>query len=202
MGSIMTGVAVALPALYVMWLLPLPAPTAEFTQMVATRKALVYLSPGAFFLKAVLIYPLIEEVFYRGLMFTLLRRYAPGWLAVLAPTSLFALTHAGSGLVNVGFAFIVGLYFCWLVVRSRSLLTSVLCHAAINLFLLFVFDPIMDTRGLVNRPDAFAPLPLAMLAGSLALLVYGVHILRAEFGRRQTPREARGASDVAVSAVA
>lgn len=200
--SLTTGVAIALPALYVMLLLPLPVPTADFSEMAVARKALLYLMPGTYFLKAVLIYPVLEEVFYRGLMFTLFRRYTSRWCAAFVPTSIFAITHIGSGLVNVGFAFIVGLYFCWLVVRSRSLLTSVLCHAAINLFVLFVFHPIMSAHDLVNRIDAFAPLPLAMLAGSVALLIYGIYCLRAEFRPRQPARDARRVAKAVVSAVA
>lgn len=171
--SILTGFAVTLPVFFVILMLPLPEPNEEFRQVVTARKTVVYLLPGIFLLKAVLIYPVIEEVFYRGIFFSLLRRYVPMWLAVLVPTSIFALTHAGSGLINVGFAFSVGLYFSWLVVHSRSLLTNVLCHGAINLFVLFGLNPIWDVHHVIAPIDFLEPLPLALLVGSLALLVYG-----------------------------
>lgn len=200
--SILTGFAITLPVLYLLLILPLPEPSAEFQQMVAARKALVYLLPGAFLLKAVLIYPLIEEVVYRGVVFSLLRRYVPMWLAVLVPTSIFAVTHAGSGPANVMFAFLVGLYFSWLVVRSRSLLTNVLCHGAINLFALFAMNPIWSVHDVVSPADALGPLPLTMLAGSLALFVYGVRILRAEFNQRASTPDERTTSSTAVPTAA
>lgn len=200
--SVLTGFAITLPVLYLLLMLPLPQPSAEFQQVIAARQALVYVLPGAFLLKAVLIYPLIEEVFYRGIVFSLLRRYVPLWLAVLVPTSIFALTHAGSGPANVVFAFVVGLYFSWLVVRSRSLLTNVLCHGAINLFVLFVMNPIWSVHAIVAPSDALRPLPLTMLAGSLALFICGVRILRAEFDRRASVQDERVTASPAVLAAA
>lgn len=202
MWSILTGFAVTLPVLYLLQLLPLPVPSAEFQQIVAARKALVYLLPGTFFLKAVLVYPLIEEVFYRGIVFSLLRRYLPMWLAVMVPTAIFALTHVGSGLANVAFALVVGLYFSWLVVRSRSLLTNVLCHGAINLFVLFAMNPIWSAQEVVSPADYLRPLPLTMLVGSLALFVYGVRILRAEFAQPRATDETRVSSLATTPAVA
>lgn len=198
--SVLTGFAVTLPVLYLLLLLPLPTPSAEFQQVVAARKALVYLLPGTFFLKGVLIVPLIEEVFYRGILFTLLRRYVPMWLAVLVPTAIFALTHVGAGPANVGFALLVGLYFSWLVVRSGSLLANVLCHGAINLFVLFVMNPIWSVHHVDTPADFLGPLPLTMLAGSLALFIHGVRILRTEFTRRQT-RGSSGLTPVSTNPV-
>jgi len=200
--SVLTGFAVTLPVLYLLLLLPLPTPSAEFLEAVAARKALVYLLPGTFLLKGVLFVPLLEEVFYRGILFALLRRYVPMWLAVLVPTSIFALTHAGSGPANVVFAFVVGLYFSWLVVRSRSLLTNVLCHGAINLFVLFAMNPIWSVHHVVAPADSLRPLPLTMLVVSLALFVYGVRILRAEFNRRPSTRDEHTTASPAVPAAA
>jgi membrane protease YdiL (CAAX protease family) len=150
----------------------------------------------------VLIYPLIEEVFYRGILFSLFRRYVPMWLAVSVPTAIFALTHVGAGPANVGFALLVGLYFSWLVVRSGSLLVNVLCHGAINLFVLFVMNPIWSVHHVDTPADFLGPLPLTMLAGSLALFVYGVRILRAEFNQRASIRDEQTTASPAVPAAA
>jgi membrane protease YdiL (CAAX protease family) len=129
----------------------------------------------------VLIYPVIEEIFYRGLLLQLLRRYTPTWLAVLVPTSLFALTHIGSGISNVILAFAFGLVSSWLVIRSRSLLPSIVCHAAVNLSVLFILTPVFAVQGLTSPNAILHPFSLLLLVSSLAVVIGGGRILRAEF---------------------
>jgi membrane protease YdiL (CAAX protease family) len=85
--------------------------------------------------------PLIEEVIFRGYLFSILERFLghwtrnPGWLAVIAIASLFALGHlvkAGITPVQIASIFITGTLYGWLRLESASIVPSVCCHIAYN----------------------------------------------------------------------
>lgn len=185
--SFVAGLALTLPAMWFVAQLRLPELAAAQAPARAGRMLQLYLHPGLLALKAVVIYPLLEELFYRGAFQQVCRRYLPAGVAVTLPNLVFAITHLGSGWTNVGFALLVGLFFSWLVIRSRSLLPAIVCHAGINAVVLFVFRPLLDS-------GAFAP-DLARFPGtidaalvmlvSLAVLGTGWHLLREEFNPRQ-----------------
>lgn len=84
---------------------------------------------------------LLEELIFRGL----LQRAAGdalGWWAVPYVAMLFAVLHVGyRSLVDVAFVFVVGLFFGWVVERTRSLLGVTLAHGLTNtmLFLIMPF---------------------------------------------------------------
>lgn len=122
-------------------LLHLPV-SARIAELARARWTNFAQHPAQLFLLAVLVVPMIEEIFYRGLILPLLRRYCPLWCAMLVSSAMFGATHLGQGYANALFAFLLGMFFAWLVVRTRSLFTSVLCHATINFSWLFVFVPI------------------------------------------------------------
>jgi membrane protease YdiL (CAAX protease family) len=182
--SLLTGVALALPVASALKLLPIPAPDAEMLRVNATRMAPLYVQPWWIALHALVIAPLWEEGVYRGLMFQMLRRYLPTWLAVGIPTFIFAGTHFTFSYHNAILAAIVGLVFNWLALCTRSLFPAMLCHAGVNLAALFILGPVFEAAGL-NTPDTWhQPLPWLMLASSLALLVAGIRALREEMGLR------------------
>ncbi len=81
----------------------------------------------------------VEEIFFRGYLLSYFR--GKRWTGALVSSAVFALCH----LVNIGkatlafvamqtvSAFAVGLCFCALTIRYKSLLPSTLLHIAINL---------------------------------------------------------------------
>ncbi|HEX2860658.1 MAG TPA: CPBP family intramembrane glutamic endopeptidase [Lacunisphaera sp.] len=181
--SFLAGLAITLPVLWLVNQLPLPGLAAATAAARAQRLEFLYLHPGLLAVKALLIYPLLEEFFYRGLVQQMCRRYLPTVAAVAVPNAIFAFTHIGSGWINVVFALLVGLFFSWLVIRSNSLLPSMVCHAAINAIVLFVLRPLGDTgtfvpdlKGLPGAMDAMLLLGLPLL-----VLVTGWRVLQAEF---------------------
>jgi membrane protease YdiL (CAAX protease family) len=181
-GCLLTGLAIALPAIYFVALLPLAAfDSASLDALAAQRTTEIFLRPGLIAVKALIAAPLLEEIVYRGLILQLLRRYTSPWLALLVANALFAITHVGSGVGNVVFAFVVGLFLSWLVIRSRSLYASMLCHSAINLCVVFALKPIFLAHGLSASDAMTHPLPLVLLAGSLGLLAAGIRMLRSAF---------------------
>lgn len=85
--------------------------------------------------------PLIEEVVFRGYLYSfseqLLRRWMsnPGWLIVVGIALLFALSHfikSGITAVQVCSVFGTGILFGWLRLRSESTVPSVCAHISYN----------------------------------------------------------------------
>jgi hypothetical protein len=145
--AVLLGIGLVTPVSVFSGLLSLP----EIGSGVAAaqQRWLAYvLNPVAVALKALLVAPILEELFYRGLVLQLLRRYCPLWVAVLISSAFFGITHIGHGWANVVGAFALGGVFAWLVVRTRSLLSSMLCHAVVNFTWLFLVVPAF---GLLDR---------------------------------------------------
>lgn len=81
-------------------------------------------------LSVVVCAPLLEEILFRGMIFESCReRFGKGW-AVLISAGLFGLIHGVP--VQVINAFVVGLIFGYLYLRTRSLLLVVLLHMINN----------------------------------------------------------------------
>lgn len=83
------------------------------------------------FASSVVIAPVIEEIMFRGIMFTAIARRWPVWLAAIGSSLAFAYLH---GQVNVGiYTFVLGLLLCWLYRRSRSIIPGIALHFLNNL---------------------------------------------------------------------
>jgi membrane protease YdiL (CAAX protease family) len=181
--AVAVGLAFVLPAIYAIhYLLPLPGASA--LQVTTKAKLLAATPMWLLAMKSLLIYPVLEECFYRGVLLQLLRRYLPLWAALVPPTLLFGVTHLGSSATNAVFAALVGLVFAWLAIRSRSLVPAILCHSAVNLFAVFLLPRLLNLFGVqaAATPAALThPLPLALLAVSLGVLVIGARKLGAAF---------------------
>lgn len=178
--------ALVLPFNYLIHFLPLPKASA--LQVETTRHLMLSSSLGLIALKSLLIYPVIEECVYRGIMLQMLRRYLPLWAALLPPTLLFGVTHLGYSPQNAVFAGLCGLHFAWLSIRSGSLLTSILCHSAVNLFAVFLLPLALGRSAAAADPRfLFHPPALVLLAASLAVLAAGMRELRGAFVRAAPP---------------
>jgi membrane protease YdiL (CAAX protease family) len=76
--------------------------------------------------------PIIEEVVFRGWLFSGLRRLHTFWPAALISSTCFALMHAAIGLPELLITFSNGLVWCAFVERTRSLIPSIAMHATVN----------------------------------------------------------------------
>jgi uncharacterized protein len=86
---------------------------------------------------AVLIAPLVEELFFRGMLYQAFRRRFWLWPAMGSSALLFALGHAQVGdLAATMLVFLVilpvGVYLAWLFERRGNLLAPVAAHAVFN----------------------------------------------------------------------
>jgi len=85
-----------------------------------------------------------EEVFFRGIILVLFMRKYPLRIAVLLSSFLFAVVHLNpmaislEGIVDVVSIFFMGLLFCYLVLKTGSLLAAIIFHYVHDIFVLIV----------------------------------------------------------------
>ncbi len=129
--------------IFLLWIAPMPgwmhlgAPTATFIP-VAADGTLLWISVAVRTFGAVLVVPLMEELFWRSFLmrwidkrdFLSLKPSSVSWFAVLASSTVFALAHElwVAGLV-------AGLVYAQIYRRLGNLWYSVLAHATTNLAL-------------------------------------------------------------------
>lgn len=83
--------------------------------------------------------PLMEELLFRGFLFSALARSAIGFNGAAVTTSaVWTAMHMGYSLVGLVEVFSVGLYFAWLLWWTGSLRVPLFCHAAYNLSVVVV----------------------------------------------------------------
>lgn len=109
----------------------------------------------------VIIPPLVEEVMFRGVILQSLRRYGDGF-AVLVSAILFGLYHGN--FIQMVFAFLSGLALGYAVIRTGSLLPSILIHF-INNAVSFAVEIVSRFYGqsMANYVDNIAALTLIVL---------------------------------------
>ena len=78
----------------------------------------------------VVIAPIVEEVIFRGLMLSRLRRAMPGWLAVVISALVFGICHGQ--IIWMVYAFVLGLIFGFLDLGARSIWPSLAAHLLFN----------------------------------------------------------------------
>ncbi len=87
-------------------------------------------SPGLFILAAVIIAPLVEEIFFRGFLFAGLKNRFLWTTAMLISSGLFALLHLSP--LAAPPIFLLGLVFAYLYQRSGSIWPAVIIHSLVN----------------------------------------------------------------------
>ncbi len=73
--------------------------------------------------------PVVEEVFFRRIVFVTLRLRGGFWFSAFWSSLLFSLFHGLAAPV----IFPVGLYFCWVYERERRLSVNIFLHSLVNL---------------------------------------------------------------------
>lgn len=96
----------------------------------AFRKSTDPVAKGLMIIAAAVIAPLVEELFFRGFIYGVMKRYTDGLFAALCSSILFAVVHMHIGtLLPLA---LLALIFCALYERTGSLLVPMLLHAAFN----------------------------------------------------------------------
>jgi len=139
---------------------------------------------AVFFLNTVLLPPLFEEAFCRGLVIKRLLPYGRG-IALFVSSLVFALLHATP--VSMVYAFIGGLIYGSVTLKTGSLLPSTLLHLTQNgfSFLLMLSLRVFTTpNGQTIAGLAVCLILLIGIAGGLVLLIDGLIGRRKKKGKR------------------
>lgn len=87
---------------------------------------------GLLLLGTCIIAPVAEELFFRRLVFTALRRRSGFWPSAFWSGLLFALFHGGGAPVTLP----VGIYLAWVYERERRLPVNIMLHAMVNFLMM------------------------------------------------------------------
>lgn len=150
----------------------LPIPEGLMDQYEASSELVLGGSMVINLLAVVLVAPIVEEVIFRGLILSRLRRAMPTAVAAFISSALFAIAHGAW--VWMAYAFVTAMAFCFISVKYRSIAVSIAAHMVFNLF-----GVIMGSLGEFDLPGMF--FALLLFAG----LISSVFILIA-IGRRKT----------------
>jgi uncharacterized protein len=84
----------------------------------------------------VVLAPIVEELFFRGFVFGVLKERMPVWLAILLSALIFAVYHFSLWLVVP--IVLLGIALAWLAHWQRSIWPAVACHGLNNLLAVLV----------------------------------------------------------------
>jgi membrane protease YdiL (CAAX protease family) len=193
--SLALGLGLVAPL--VIFLASLPLPRAQDADAAQQQRFADYAAhPAALFLKAIVFFPLAEEIYYRGIILQIFRRYLYGWFSALLSAAFFGVTHLGQGVSTALGAFLLGCFFAWLLMRSRSLWPSILCHSAFNFSWLFVLVPACKlTEKMLQHPaeGSLHPMevfPVWWVLVSVGIVTAGLVVLTNEFSKKDPPNAA------------
>jgi len=83
--------------------------------------------------------PLSEELLFRGFLLSALARSRVGFAGgALITSALWTALHVGYSLAGIVEVFTIGLFFCWLLWRTGSLLVPIFCHGLYNALIVLV----------------------------------------------------------------
>lgn len=124
-----------------------------------------------YFVNIAIIPPFVEEFAFRGVILSRLRKYGNGF-AVFASSILFALFHGN--LIQFVFAFICGMIFAYIVIKTGNIFLTILLHAINNGFsviteLWYQASP-TDQTDLIQTIIFFAIIGLGIIALVLMII--------------------------------
>ncbi len=96
----------------------------------AAEQAIALIEPWLIVVAIVIVAPIAEEIFFRGVVYNAWRREHGRTRALIGSSVLFALIHVS--LVALVPIFLLGLGLAWLYERTSSLLACVVMHATVN----------------------------------------------------------------------
>lgn len=96
----------------------------------AAERAIGFLEPWLVVVAMVIVAPIAEEVFFRGVAFNAWLRERGRRFAYIGSAALFAAIHAS--LVSLVPIFLLGLALAWVYRRTRSLVAPIAMHATFN----------------------------------------------------------------------
>ncbi len=117
--------------------------------------------------------PLVEELVMRGLMYQRFRRMLRPVPAMFWSALAFGIFHGN--VIQGVYAFLLGLFFAWLMERFQRLWVPVVAHMSANLFVLLI-----DDGGWLTKIYSSGEVFLGVMAGSGVVFLVAFWMLREE----------------------
>ena len=116
-------------------------------------------------LAVAIVAPITEEIIFRGLILSRLRRGMPTVVAAIISSLIFAVAHGAW--IWMAYAFVLGIVLCYVAIKYRSIVASMVLHIAFNLL-----GVIASSFENLEAPD-FVGLALLIigLAGSVIIMI-------------------------------
>jgi uncharacterized protein len=140
-----------------------------------------------YFINIVVIPPIVEEMVFRGLLLQGLRRFGDGF-AIIASAIFFGLYHAN--FVQTVFAVFCGIIMGLVVVRTHSLLPSILIHF-MNNGISFALEMVQRSQGDEAAGRLNGIITIAFIALGLLSMVYLLIREKGFFHVQDTPSPLR-----------
>lgn len=126
MLSFFLGYALNMASIAVMELVPIPETWIEDHDQHTS-----FYGPVLFIILAVVVCaPILEEVVFRGLIYTVLKRHSAAWIAALISAVVFGAVHGN--MLQAIYAGVMGLVCVYVYEMTESLLGSILLHVGFN----------------------------------------------------------------------
>lgn len=117
-----------------------------------------------------LLIPIMEEVLFRGYIFSRLEKAMPSIVAALISSVVFGLCHGG--LVWAIWAFLLGMFICVVRIKSRSIVPGIIIHIIMNTYAMVVsYFPVLEN---ITYPVMYT----LTTVGGILMAVYVVGILK------------------------
>ena len=100
-------------------------------------------------LQVCLIAPIIEELFFRGLIFSLMSKLLPFVFANVVQAIVFGIYHGN--VVQVVYAFILGMFIGYILFITGSIVYTIVLHMSINLTGMFIDRIVPMDEALIVR---------------------------------------------------
>lgn len=143
------------------------------------RSAITGSHPALLFISLVIIAPITEEIFFRGILLRGMLKNHSHKVALIASSVMFGLMHINPIMILP--ATVIGIFLGWIFILTRSLWCCFFCHAINNLvvFISVVFN--LELKGYADfsgaaQEVAFQPLWLDVLG--IVLLIVGVYFTK------------------------
>jgi len=108
----------------------IPFPESWVDSYIELSGQVTYGSTALMIIATVIIAPIAEEIIFRGLVFTRLRRVLPQVVAVILASAAFGIVHGN--IIWFIYTFILALVINFVYIRYQSLLASILLHFGFN----------------------------------------------------------------------
>lgn len=117
-----------------------------------------------------LLIPIMEEVLFRGYIFSRLEKAMPSIVAALISSVVFGICHGG--LVWAIWAFLLGMFICVVRIKSRSIVPGIIIHIIMNTYAMVVsYFPVLEN---ITYPVMYT----LTTVGGILMAVYVVGILK------------------------